>query len=89
MMDHPSPATRLHDVVVVHEQTHVEWRASRGEIRRGRVIVVSRADPPEGFFAARATYCVRAIDGGDRARVFSNLALSLEDSRPPKEYVFD
>jgi hypothetical protein len=89
MMDHASPATRLHDVVVVHEQTHVEWRASSGEIRHGRVIVVSRTAPPDGFFAAKATYCVRATDGGDRVRVFPHLALSLADSRPPSEYVFD
>jgi hypothetical protein len=89
MMDHASPATRLHDVVVVQEQTHVEWRASRGEIRHGRVIVVPGTAPPDGFFAEKATYCIRATDGGGRARVFPSLALSSEDSRPPTEYVFD
>jgi hypothetical protein len=89
MMDHASPATRLHDVVVVQEQTHAEWRAGRGAIRNGRVVVLPHAAPPDGFLTARATYSIRATDGGNRARVFPSLSLSDEASRPPKEYVFD
>jgi hypothetical protein len=89
MTDHPSPATRLHEVVVVHEQTHAEWSAGRGAIRNGRVVVTAKAAPPEGFFGAKATYTVRAVDGGNRIRRFPNLTLSAEDSTPPAEYVFD
>lgn len=89
MMDHASPATRLHDVVVVQEQTHAEWRAGRGAIRSGRVVILPKAAPPDGFFADRATYTVRATDGGNRTRVFPSLSLSRQDSSPPKEYVFD
>ena len=89
MMDHASPATRLHDVVVVQEQTHAEWRAGRGAIRSGRVVILPNDAPPDGFFGPRATYSVRATDGANRTRVFPNLSLSEETSRPPKEYVFD
>ena len=89
MTDHPSPATRLHDVVVVQEQSHAEWRADRGAIRKGLVVILPRDGPPAGFFCPRATYSVRATDGGNRTRVFPNLSLSQETSRPPKEYVFD
>lgn len=88
MTDHASPATRLHDVVVVQEQTHAEWRAGRGAIRGGRVIILPSDAPPDSFLGARATYSVRATDGANRARVFPNLSLS-EDSCPPEEYVFD
>ena len=62
---------------------------SRGAIRNGRVVVLPRAAPPDGFFSARATYSVRATDGGNRTRLFPHLSLSPETSRPPKEYVFD
>ena len=88
MSDHPSPATRLHDVVVVQEQTHAEWRAGRGAIRNGRVIILPRGAPPDGFLAERATYCIKATDGGNRARLFPSLALA-PDSDPPQEYIFD
>ena len=86
MTDHTSPATRLHAVVVVHEQSHLEWRAGRGAIRAGRVVVIAKAAPPNDFFAACATYSVRALDGGNRSRCFPNLTLTAQKGR---EYVFD
>lgn len=91
MNDHASPATRLHDVVVVHDQNHQQWRAAGGEIRHGRIVVLcGRTHPPEGFFdVAAATYSIQAVDGANRARRFPNLVLALGESRPPKEYVFD
>ena len=91
MNDHASPATRLHDVVVVHDQHHQQWRAAGGEIRRGRIVVLGgRGRPPEGFFdVGAATYSIQAVDGANRARRFPNLVLALAESRPPKEYVFD
>ena len=89
-MDHSSPATRLHDVVVVHEQTRVEWRAAGGAIRNGRIVVrAGRRAPPDGLFTARATYSVHATDGAERVRHFPHLTLSEADSRPPQEYVFE
>jgi hypothetical protein len=88
MMDHASPATRLHDVVVVHEQTGAAWHAPRGEIRHGRVVVHGKG-APEHFFTSRATYSIRAVDGANRSRHFPSVALALDQSSPPEEYVFD
>jgi len=81
-----SPATSLREVVVVQDQTHAEWRAGQGAIRGGRVIVLPKKAPPDGFFAAKATYSIRALDGGNRIRCFPNLILAQQLS---KEYVFD
>lgn len=91
MNDQASPATRLHDVLVVHDQNQQQWRAAGGEIRRGRIVVrCGRSQPPAGFFErAAATYSIQAIDGGNRARRFPNVVLAPGESRPPKEYVFD
>ena len=91
MNDHASPATRLHDVVVLHDQTHEQWRAAGGEIRNGRIVVAGgRSRQPEGFFdIPAATYTIQATDGANRARRFPNLVLAHHHSRPPKEYVFD
>ena len=90
MNDPASPATQLHAVLVVHDQTRAEWRAGRATIRNGRIVVrAGRADPPAGLFdRPGATYSIRAVDGADRARCFPHLVLA-RDSRPPKEYVFD
>ncbi|HVG24686.1 MAG TPA: hypothetical protein VND45_11065 [Thermoanaerobaculia bacterium] len=91
MTDHASPATRLHDVVVVQEQTRAEWRAGDGSIRDRHVVVrAGRMPPPPSFFAVRAaTYSVRATDGAGRSRHFPHLTLLADESRPPQEYVFD
>ena len=79
------PATRLHHVVVVHEQSGAAWRAEQASIRDGRIVIA--APPPEGFLEhAAATYRIDALDGGGRARLFTNLVLV---SRSGLEYVFD
>jgi len=85
MNDHPSPATRLHDVVVVHEQSGAQWRAGLARIRDGRIVVAAKA--PDAFFdSAAATFRIEALDGANRVRRFPNLVLI---TRTQKEYVFD
>lgn len=80
------PATRLHQVVVVHEQSGAVWNAGDARIRDGR-LVVPAGSPPTGFFEhSAATFRLEAIDGGGRARRFPNLVLV---SRSAEEYVFD
>jgi hypothetical protein len=82
-----SPATTLRDVVVVHEQSRLVWRAPRATIDNGRILVPTtpRTPPPEGMFDHRAsTYDITAVDGGDRVRRFPDLKAHLE----AKHYVF-
>jgi len=80
------PATRLHHVVVVHEQSGALWRAPDSRIREGRIVVPAAA-LPEGFLDHPAgTYRVEAVDGGNRSRLFTNLILV---TRAEGEYVFD
>ena len=80
------PATRLHRVVVVHEQSGTAWRAGRARIRNGRIVVAAAATP-EGFFDhPAATYRIEAVDGANRVRRFPNLVLI---DRSAKEYIFD
>jgi hypothetical protein len=88
MTGHASPATTLHDVVVLHDQTGALWKASSGAIRAGRVVVfTARSAPPEGFFTGvAATYTVRATDAANRSRSFPNVILTSHNA---KEYVFD
>lgn len=90
-MNGSTAATRLRDVVVVHDQSGARWRAGRAMIRNGRIVVLpSRTEPPDAFFGeAASTYSIEAMDGGDRARRFAQLVLSHRDSDPPKEYVFE
>ena len=81
-----TPATRLQQVVVVHEQSGASWNAGSARIRGGR-IVVPAAGSPDGFFdAPAATFRIEAIDGGNRTRRFPNLVLM---HRSKEEYVFD
>ena len=88
MNDQASPATTLHDVLVVHDQSGTTWLAARATIRAGRIVVaISRATPPEGFFdRPTSTYSIRALDGGDRVRTFPHVTLA---SRSARELVFD
>ncbi|MDQ3283762.1 MAG: hypothetical protein M3Q69_20365 [Acidobacteriota bacterium] len=82
-----SPATTLHDVVVVHEQSRLTWRAPRATIENGRIIVPAnpRNPPPDGMFGHPAsTYDITALDGGDRVRRFKDVKAILE----AKQYVF-
>jgi hypothetical protein len=85
MNDHASPAIRLHDVVVVHEQSGAQWRAGLARIRDGRIVVAAKA-PPGFFDSAAATFRIEALDGANRVRRFPNLVLL---TRTQKEYVFD
>ena len=55
------PATRLHDVVVVHEQSGAAWQTDSAHIRGGR-IVLPVAGAPDGFFdAPAATFRIDAF----------------------------
>jgi hypothetical protein len=86
-----SPATELHEVTVIHEQTRKQWCASRAAIDRGRIVVAgSRIQfPPEGMFdGPTSTFTVTAIDGAGRARRYSNVVFDRGASRPPRVYVF-
>ncbi len=85
-----SPATTLHDVVVINEQTREEWRAGRAAIENGRLIVACARNrsAPAGLLRATSTYTITAADGGNRRRCFTNLTFDAAVSRPPKRYVF-
>ena len=82
-----SPATTLRDVVVVHEQSRMVWRAPRATIENGLILVpASRSNrPPAGMFDHLAsTYDITALDGGDRVRRFRDVKARVE----AKQYVF-
>jgi len=87
----PSPATRLHDVVVVNDQSHAEWRVAKAAIDGGK-IVIAAARPPRDFFAnPSSTYTIAALDGGGRARKF--VSVTLDRAASPRDcprdfYVF-
>ena len=55
----------------------------------GRIIIPTAADrPPKNLFAARATYTISALDGGDRARRFANVTLDPDATLSRESYVF-
>ena len=81
-----SPATRLHAVVVVNEQSGAVWNAGDARIRDGR-LVVPRGHPPARFFEhPAATFRIEAVDAAERVRRFPNLVVV---ARSAEEYVFD
>ena len=88
MNERASPATRLHDVVIVHEQSGAQWRAGSATIRDGRIVIpAGKHAPPTGFFDdLAATFRIHARDGADRVRRFPNL---VRIASTPAEYVFD
>ncbi len=81
-----SPATRLHDVAVIHEQSGATWHAGLAVIRGGRIVVPKGKTPASFFDRPAATFRIEAVDGGNRLRRFANLVLT---ARNAKEYVFD
>ncbi len=89
-LSRPSPATELRDLVVVNEQSGVEWRVATGSIDGGRIVIRSAVlIPPRNLFASRsATFTIRAFDGGDRARRFASVTLDYSATVPRREYVF-
>ena len=91
MTHHPSPATRLHDVVVVNEQTGVRWQIKTARIDAGRIVIESppAPRPPSGMlYNASSTFTITALDGGDRARRFQNITFDRASSVPKRRYVF-
>jgi hypothetical protein len=80
------PATRLHHVVVVNEQSGAVWNAGHARIRDGRLVVPAGQPPARFFEQPAATFRIEAVDGGGRVRRFPNLVLV---SRSSEEYVFD
>jgi hypothetical protein len=85
-----SPATLLHDVVILNEQTRVVWRAGRGSIEHGLIVVpvIPRRGPPAGMLENPAnTFTITASDGGDRGRRFANVTVDRSASTP-KVWVF-
>lgn len=91
-MSHPSPAaTRLHDVVVIHEQSGVRWQAGKATIDAGSIVVVPAPAnrPPSGLLDNPAsTYTISARDAGGRARSFPNVTYDRASSAPERRYVF-
>jgi hypothetical protein len=89
MLHATSPATQLHEVVVINEQTREEWSAGRAAIQNGRIVVAgSRIRSLAGLELPAATFTIIAKDGGNRRRFFPNVKLVRDASRPPKRYVF-
>jgi hypothetical protein len=86
MNDLTSPATRLHDVVVIHEQSGAMWNAGRAAIRGGRIVVPAGKAPASFFDYPAATFRIEAVDAANRVRRFPNVALA---DRNAEEYVFD
>jgi len=88
-MTGPSPATRLHDVVVVHDQSGAEWRAAKAAIERGSIVIGASVQPPPDFFAnPSSTYTIAALDGGHRIRKFVSITLDRKATVPRRRYVF-
>lgn len=86
-----SPATRLHDVEVVNEQSGVRWRAGTATIDGGQIVVkpATATRPPAGMFAnPSSTFTISALDGGNRARQFRNVTFDHDASIPRSRYVF-
>ena len=87
----PSPATRLREVVVVNEQSGVQWRAGTAMIDGGRIVVeipAATRPPAEMLANASSTYTICALDCGDRSRRFVNITLDFAASSPRERYVF-
>jgi hypothetical protein len=85
------PATSLHDVVVMNEQTRAEWRAGRASIEAGLIVIASspQAAPPPGLLERLgATFTLVAIDGADRLRRFPHVVYTQAESAPPGKFVF-
>lgn len=91
-MSHPSPAaTRLHDVVVIHEQLGVRWRAGKAMIDAGSIVLTPAPAnrPPVGLLDNPvSTFTISALDGGGRARSFPNVTFDRASSAPKRRYVF-
>ncbi|HYH07204.1 MAG TPA: hypothetical protein VEK11_09130 [Thermoanaerobaculia bacterium] len=91
MQTAPSPATVLHDVVVMNEQTRVSWHAGHASIDNGAIVVKvnKRTTPPEGMFErAASTFTIVAADGGQRMRRFVGVKYNGAASDLIKKCVF-
>lgn len=85
----PSPATQLHDLVVVNEQSGVEWRVANATIDGGRIVILSAVEPPRRLLSSTsATFTIRAVDGGERVRRFAGVTLDRAATLPQRQYVF-
>ena len=84
MNGHASPATQLHDVRVVNEQTGAAWYPAAATIEAGAIVIRLAArgtTPPAQFFARRAaTFPITATDGGGRSRHFPHAAFAADRS---------
>ncbi|MEA2491401.1 MAG: hypothetical protein QOH21_3193 [Acidobacteriota bacterium] len=84
-----SPATRLHDVRIVNEQTGDAWSAAAAAIERGRIVVRPAKAPPPSLLDRRgSTFTITALDAAGRVRSFPHTTYSPDASEPPKTYVF-
>ena len=82
-----SPATRMHDVVVINDQTGARWLAPVASISGGLIVVTGL--PPRGFLDNPTnTFTVSAEDGGGRRRSFRYVTLERSASKPPTDFAF-
>ena len=82
------PAVRLHAVLIVNDQSSLQWRATRARIRSGRIVVVGNGDPPSGLLdAPRSTFTISATDGVGRKRRYAMVTFAGRDVAE-NEYVF-
>jgi len=91
-MSRPSQlATRLQDVVVIHEQLGVRWRAGKAMIDAGSIVLMPAPAnrPPVGLLDNPAsTFTISARDGGGRARSFQNVKFDRAAFAADRRYVF-
>ncbi|HEX2831720.1 MAG TPA: hypothetical protein VHW00_01825 [Thermoanaerobaculia bacterium] len=82
----------LHDIVIIHDQTHAEWRACHATIRAGRIVVAAGtpADtPPDDLLGLRgATFTIVARDSSERTRRYAQVTVDRERSTLPIQIVF-
>ena len=82
-------ATTLHEVVVMNEQTRVQWCAGRASISNGLIVVAPKSAPPPGLLDRTAsTFTITAVDSGGRSRCFQNVTMDAAATEPPKRFTF-
>lgn len=84
-MNPASPATQLHEVTIVNEQTGAAWHAAAAAIESGDIVIrlaARHTQPPDELFSRRgSTFTITAKDGGGRTRRFPH-ALHVPAPQP-------
>lgn len=89
----PLTMSDLHDVVIIHDQTHAEWRVCHATIRAGRIVVAAGTPsdaPPDDLLGRRgATFTIVARDSSDRTRRYAQVTFDRDLSTLPIQIVFN